>query len=135
MEQDDSIWKRHQLRPTPCRRMVMECLDTSGRAMSEREIRLAVGEEFDRTTLYRNMISLEENGFIHRIVVAQGVVKYAANPDNQPAQRHAHFFCKHCGNVWCLRQAQTFKVEIPLGFQVEEEEIVVRGLCRSCQEA
>ena len=57
MEQDDSIWKRHQLRPTPCRRMVMECLDTSGRAMSEREIRLAVGEEFDRTTLYRNMIS------------------------------------------------------------------------------
>ncbi len=130
---DTSIWKRFHLRPTACRMDVLHCLIGRKVALSEREIREATGNDYDRTTFYRTMKSLEEAGLIHRIVADQGVVKYAACSLQAEQHAHAHFLCKRCGNVWCLAGCVELHLQVPEGFMAEEEAVIVRGLCQACQ--
>ena len=128
-----NVLVEHGIKPSVQRLAIMDYLLTHYTHPTVEEVFLALRGDIptlSRTTVYKTLRMLSEHKAAQMITIDDHRVCY--DGDTTP---HVHFFCKHCGNVWCLRQAQTFEVEIPLGFQVEEEEIVVRGLCRACQEA
>lgn len=132
---DVKFWQRHGIRPTACRMAVLKALVDSRKAMSEKELRDAIGVEFDRTTFYRTVRSLQTVGLVHRIVVEHGFVKYAAHMHTGLLPTHAHFVCKQCEAVFCLQGSVDLRVTVPEGAKAEEEEVVVRGLCPKCASA
>jgi Fur family transcriptional regulator, ferric uptake regulator len=90
-------------------------------------------EHIDRVTLYRVLDWLTGNNLAHRVLGEDRVWRYGMQPaDNQ--QRHAHFKCNDCGQVFCLDELSTaFAVNVPRGYQASEIELTIKGRCAVCR--
>ncbi len=129
------ILQQHQLKKTSPRLAMIEALQSVDAPLAEAEISEKMGSHYDRTTFYRSMLTLEEAGILHRIVVDRLIVKYALNPlgltgNNQ--SDHAHFFCNNCKQLVCLEEIHPGPYRLPAGFQTSEAEVIIKGLCNKC---
>lgn len=128
----------HHLRKTPARLAIVQHLQTSNLPQSESEIHEKMQESYDRITFYRSIQTLMEAGIVHRIVADNTTVRYALNQcsDHQHEHfaNHVHFYCKQCGSVECLKEVAIQQYELPDGFQKQECDVVIKGLCRKCTE-
>lgn len=127
------ILQVHDLKRTACREGILSVIQDSGHARSEKEIKDELTGNFDRTTFYRSFKTLLEKNIIHKIVVNNQVVKYALDNSITKKQWHAHFYCLECDSVFCLDNIPMKEPEIPPGFERNETEIIVKGLCRECK--
>ena len=130
------ILSLHHLRKTPARLAIVQHLLTSTLPQSESEIHEKMQETYDRITFYRSIQTLMEAGVVHRIVADNTTVRYAINQcsDHQHNHRadHVHFYCKQCGSVECLKGVPIGQYPIPKGYQVEECDVVIKGVCSNC---
>ena len=83
-------------------------------------------------TVYRNLNHLCEHRLIRRVGTVNGQERY----DGVLAP-HAHFICNRCGAILDLpeqspRQGWLDAVGLQYGFQAEDCEFIVRGVCRDC---
>jgi Fur family ferric uptake transcriptional regulator len=129
------ILQQHNLKKTSPRLAIIEALQVSGEPLAESEISVRMGSHYDRTTFYRSMLTLEEAGVLHRVVVDKQMVKYALNPSlasgRNPAD-HAHFYCNNCRKLVCLEEIHPGPYRLPAGFQTSEAEVIIKGLCNKC---
>jgi Fur family ferric uptake transcriptional regulator len=133
--QAQEILQQHNLKKTSPRLAIIEALQSSSTPMAEAEISEKMGSHYDRTTFYRSMLTLEEAGVLHRIIVDKLLVKYALNasgPDGKTQADHAHFYCKGCKKLVCLEEIHPGPYRLPAGFQTSEAEVIIRGLCNQC---
>ena len=65
------ILKRKGLKKSAQRIRVINILKDKGMPMAEDEIKVAMGEIYDRVTFYRTMQALEKAGVVHRILIQQ----------------------------------------------------------------
>lgn len=129
------ILQQHNLKKTSPRLAIIEALQSSGEPLAEAEISVTMGSHYDRTTFYRSMLTLEEAGILHRIIVDKQLVKYALNPagPNVKSQTdHAHFYCNSCKKLVCLEEIHPGPYRLPAGFQTSESEVIIKGLCNKC---
>lgn len=131
---NNEFWKQYGLRRTECRAAVVSILELQDTALSAQELREAVGDQFDRTTFYRTMLTLEERGVIHRVVVDSEVVKYVLNARQEHTEQHAHFVCDVCRQVWCLTHLALPRYELRSGFKASRVECIVHGVCAACSQ-
>ena len=119
------------------RRAIVELLDEQACALSAVEIQDALRarkRDVSRASVYRVMEELEGVGFLQRVEVGHGVVRY--EPARQGPGHHHHLLCQHCGRLEpftdeALEQAiHSLSERVPL--RVSEHEIVIRGACVSC---
>ena len=86
-----------------------------------------------KATVYRNLKQLAQNGVISQVSLPDGSQRYDA--DTSP---HHHFKCTNCGIVFDvdLKYSQSINdiVEKTHGVQVDEHEIVFKGVCRKCSQ-
>ena len=84
-----------------------------------------------KTTVYRNLRQLSQNGIIRRVSLADGLERYDGT-----ALPHHHFQCKLCGKVFDVDivYSETVNdiVQEKHGFQVDEHDIVFSGTCPKC---
>ena len=125
----------HDLKRTACREGILSAMLESGHALSENEIKDELSGNFDRTTFYRSFKTLLEKRIIHKIVVDNQVVKYALDNSVTHKNKHAHFYCKKCDNVICLDTVPVQEPEIPEGFEANETEVIIKGLCSACKKS
>ncbi len=127
------ILRFHQLKRTACREGILSAILSANKALSEEEVKSKVEGNYDRTTFYRSFKTLIENNVLHKIVVDEGLVKYAITiVGKTPEHHHAHFVCKKCHTVSCL-DAFTVKVpNLPVGYQTEDSDLLIKGVCKSC---
>lgn len=130
------ILSLHHLRKTPARLAIVQHLLTAHQPQSESDIHEKMQETYDRITFYRSMQTLMEAGVVHRIVADNTTVRYALNHCT-PHQHvhyndHVHFYCKQCGSVECLKDVPVGPFNMPSGYQREECDVVIKGLCRRC---
>ncbi|APA63128.1 MAG: transcriptional repressor [Maribacter dokdonensis] len=90
----------------------------------------------DRTTLYRTLKKFEENGIVHQIDDGTGITKYAicvvgCNCDVEK-DLHLHFHCNVCNNTICLTEHKIPHINLPSGFNAENVNLVVKGICDKC---
>lgn len=128
----ETVWSACSLRRTPCRAAVLRCLSEQLTALSEKELSIKLAGEFDRTTFYRTLRTLEQKGIIHRIVVDPAIVKYALSSELTHKAPHGHFHCKECGKVWCLEDIAPVSYILPRGAEADDEEFIVHGRCIAC---
>jgi Fur family transcriptional regulator, ferric uptake regulator len=124
---------RHDLKRTSCREGILAVIMKAGEALSEHEIRDRLEGNYDRTTFYRSFRTLEEHRLIHKITVADQPVKYAVDMQHGEASGgHAHHFCRSCHSVRCLEAVTFTTAPLPEAFTVEQADIVIKGVCQSC---
>lgn len=102
-------------------------------AQSYSDLQLALNREIDKSTLYRNLISFEKAGIIHRINDHTGTSKYAFGESPKTGDDHAHFVCEECETVYCMELINPLQISVPNGFKTSNIQTVVKGTCDKCQ--
>ncbi len=129
------LLKSKGLKKTAQRIMLINILQKAPIALTESDIKMEMGDLYDRITFYRTVQILLDTDIIHRITVDNTIIKYAINTLHTTRQEmdHAHFFCKNCHSVICIGDMPLIKYKLPDGFTSDECEILIKGICVNCQ--
>lgn len=132
----EEVLKRHNVKPTAMRILVLEYLIDKQVAVSLTDLYEAF-EKSDRTTLYRTLKVFEEKGMVHSIDDGTGVPKYALCEEGCKCEierdLHLHFHCRICGETKCLTSYKIPEIELPPNHEAEEANLVVKGVCSQCR--
>ena len=86
-----------------------------------------------RSTVYRNLGLLSENGIIQKISMLVGPDRY-----DYKREQHNHAICKKCGNIFDFEY--NFKIENlkeivkkQTGVEISSENIAIEGICEKCK--
>ena len=122
------------LRLTPQRELVLKAVRSLGHATPEE-----VAEEVRKThpginlsTVYRNLETLENVGFVQHAHLGHGGLKYHASEQ----EIHAHLNCEKCGTIIEVPIEATAPLTQALidgyGFHTDLSHLAIAGRCESC---
>jgi Fe2+ or Zn2+ uptake regulation protein len=121
------------LRVTAPRRAILGMLEEVGGHRAVDELVLALrraGYRHARTTVYNALEDLARAGLVRAAPVDAGALRYEA-----AGERHHHFVCHRCGlieNVPIAEDLRDRKFPFVQGAEVDEIDVVYRGLCDTC---
>ena len=90
----------------------------------------------DKSTLFRTLTLLNEAHLLHNVDDGSGSQKYCVchHDDTRQCTGHVHLSCRICHSTFCLPDVKIPQVPIPMGFNAEETEYIVKGICTACAE-
>jgi Fur family peroxide stress response transcriptional regulator len=125
------------LRLTPQRDVLLHALsETTGHPTADDLVTKVrkVLPTVSHATVYRNVQELVRAGLIGTLEHSGAAVQLELNPD-----RHHHFICQRCGQVWDVyldhvtltldRQRSPLK-----GFRIDRRDVQLHGLCARCSD-
>ena len=130
------ILKRKNLSITDSRKKILSLFLDSKDALAHGDIEKKAGEKFDRVTIYRTLQTFVEKGIIHSIPTSDNSVKYALCKDcgeGHHHDNHVHFVCSNCSSTICLDDIVSPAITLPAGYEVENVQVVINGICPSCK--
>ena len=131
----DKALENRDIRPTAMRRLVYQVLSRERKAMSLVEIEQQF-ENVDRSTVFRTLKTFRDHLLIHGVDDGSGSVKYALCDEDCTCtveDQHYHFYCVKCGQTYCLKDMPIPPLRLPEGFQPENVNFVIKGICPNCQ--
>lgn len=134
----ETILREKGLRVTPFRERFLQIFLENDAALSVSDIENQLGE-FDRITLYRTIKSFTKKGVIHEIVMPGDIRKLAlcniqcSGGKDHHEHNHIHFHCKNCKEIYCIEMQQTPDFKLT-GYDVDQVEIQVKGVCLNCKQ-
>ncbi len=94
------------------------------------------GERVGRTTVYRYLEQLAEQGSVRKYQNAQGVTQYQHIGDGADCDAHFHMMCRSCGRLYHVRCEQMDALSRHLAadhnFQLNLRETILVGTCARC---
>jgi Fur family transcriptional regulator, ferric uptake regulator len=134
------------LRVTESRLAVLNFLSQQAAPLSHPDVVTALeGQQFDRATLYRNLIDMTEAGLLQRRDYGDHVWRFelahhSSQASNASHPAHPHFVCDTCGTVSCMPQLQVNmqvmpsapSPELPTPLLPQVSEILLKGQCAPC---
>lgn len=120
-----------EVRPTSNRIMVMREIIAMDHTftLSEMEERL---ETIDKSTLFRTLTLFLEHKLLHEVDNGSGSKIYCRCECRPVHGPHVHFTCTSCGKTFCIKNIDTSSIPHPEGFEIEEVNCVMKGLCPEC---
>ena len=135
MNTTEKILQQKALRITPMRQLVLEYFIAKNKILGLIDLE-NVFPRADRITIYRTLKIFEEKGIVHRIEDGQSEVKYALCKvdcsEDRHIDDHPHFHCLNCGDISCLEEVFIPSLDLPEGYQLEEVNMMVKGVCVNC---
>jgi Fur family ferric uptake transcriptional regulator len=86
--------------------------------------------QLNRVTVFRVLNLFAIKNIIHRIPVTDNINRYLLHHNSTII--HSNFMCSKCKKIIPLETIVTPKVKLPEGCVQQSVEIVIEGLCRSC---
>lgn len=129
-----SIMVSGKSRNTEKQNLVKEILTRSGHTMTVEGIIDAMPINVNKTTVYRILERFTDRGEVHSITGANGITYYALCKycdRSHTIHNHIHFECKACKEVTC--QSKEIGVPNLIGFEIEETQFLVIGICNKCK--
>ncbi|MBO9591695.1 MAG: transcriptional repressor [Niabella sp.] len=130
------ILKQNNLSVTEGRRKILSLFLNSNGALAHADIEKNTHSHFDRVTVYRTLQSFVDKGIIHTIPTSDNSIKYALCKDEcgegHHHDHHVHLVCTRCGNTFCLDNVVTPTVKLPRDYTIQQVEVVVKGICKAC---
>ncbi len=130
--------RRVQQRLTPNREAIVDVLVASPRPLTIPEV-LEAGNGLAQSSVYRNLVILEQAGVVHRIVTNDEFARFELAEDL--VGHHHHLICSSCGTVedvppnahleQSLRNA-VYQIAAATGFRTQTHRVDLVGLCRRC---
>ena len=97
------------------------------------------GESVGRSTVYRFLEQLAEQGSVRKYQSVQGVTQYQRVEDASHCDEHFHMMCSKCGcllHVDCkLMHTLAEHLMVGHGFQLDPRETILMGVCEKCRRA
>ncbi|WP_350286293.1 transcriptional repressor [uncultured Croceitalea sp.] len=131
-QQSEQLLQRKGLKKTKLRHALIQHFIKTQHAQSYADIKQALMEATDKSTLYRNLTAFEHAGLIHSINDYSGVTKYAFGEAPIQGNEHAHFVCECCETVYCMDGLAPLQLDIPKGFRAKRVQTIIRGICADC---
>src|SRR5690606_963426 len=131
----EGLLKTNDVRPTAMRLLVYDFLSSKKSAIGLTDLENNFAK-VERTTVYRTIKTFEEKGIVHQIDDGTGITKYAlceigCNCEIE-TDLHLHFHCNNCDKTICLTDHKIPKINLPEGFTAENVNLVVKGVCDTC---
>lgn len=127
--------KKHGLKLTPQRRLILDILHKSGEHISADEIIRTVQKKMpgvNKATIYRTLELLEELHCVFKSESEHHFIYHHADEGH-----HHHIICTSCGaTVDCdedIFHSVENLLETKYGFTCNLEHMMINGLCRKCQ--
>lgn len=104
-------------------------------AVSAVELVEYFANRFNKTTIYRVLARLEDEGEVHSVIGKDANTYYATCHStcskHKHNDNHVHRQCKKCGELSCVE----IEVNLPVSndFIVEETNVLLVGLCVKCK--
>jgi Fur family ferric uptake transcriptional regulator len=127
----NQILKQNHLQITECRLEILNVFLNSEIALSEEDIMLQVNKKFNKTSIYRTLNTFTEKGIIHKVITDLKQTKYSISQKNENLN-HIHFECKKCYSIYCLNKTEINQPQLPEGFNNEEINVLILGICKKC---
>ena len=121
------------LRKTKSVSTLMAQFDSQTKAISAISLVGQLGSTMNKTTVYRTLDRLEDEGLIHSFLDKDGIKCYAKCQDCEKDDHHhahPHFQCVSCGKIDCLEEEISLP-KIP-NRQIIDSQILIQGNCEDC---
>ncbi len=136
-EQCYEILTQHSVRKTETRVQVLEVFFEYAYALAHSDIEKALGDSFDRVTLYRTLHTFEQAGIIHE-VPSQGEPKFGLGPllavQGNNHDQHINFTCQMCKQTFCLENITPPQLDYSGDYTITSLSITAKGICKTCKE-
>jgi Fe2+ or Zn2+ uptake regulation protein len=132
------LLRAHGQRLTPTREVVVDVLATSAGPLTIPEI-LAASPGLAQSSVYRNLVVLEEAGVVHRMMTRDEFARYELAEDL--TEHHHHLVCSNCGRVEDLPATPAVERSVAAaideaargaGFRTLHHRLDLVGLCANC---
>jgi Fur family transcriptional regulator, ferric uptake regulator len=102
-------------------------------AISVIELIKRLDSQMNKTTIYRVLDKLEDDGILHSFLDKNGIKWYAKCSGCSKAEHmdiHPHFECLDCGKIDCI----TLDLQLPKipGREVFNSHVLIQGRCENC---
>jgi Fur family ferric uptake transcriptional regulator len=131
----DVTLKRHGLKLTPQRRLILDIIHNSGAGITGTEILENVYDKMrgvNKSTVYRTLELLEKLECIFKTEAAGEFIYH--HPEEG---EHYHLVCRKCGKSMDFDATLLLPVERQIekkyDFQIDNSHVVISGLCSSCK--
>jgi len=134
MHTDEKILQQAGIRVTAVRLLIWQKLrHTINGIFSLADLEEAL-PTIDRSTLFRTLTLLSDAHLLHSVDDGSGSQKYCLchHDDTRQCSGHVHLTCRICHQTTCLPDIKIPQVSIPDGFEAEETEYIVKGICAKC---
>lgn len=121
------------IRKTKSVQTLLALFEKNTEAVSAVQLIELLKEKMNKTTIYRILERLENDGIVHSFVDKDGLKWYATCHGCSAAQHsdiHPHFQCETCGQVDCL----SVEMKIPSipNREINFSQILLIGKCENC---
>ncbi|MRH99500.1 transcriptional regulator [Kriegella sp. EG-1] len=121
------------IRKTKAVEVLLDEFNASAVAISAKKLIEQLGTKFNKTTIYRVLDKLEDDGILHSFLGKEGHKWYAkcnGCTASEHSDLHPHFQCLSCGKVDCL----SVSVALPKlpNRKIEFSQLLIQGKCEEC---
>ena len=121
------------LRKTKYLEQVLQAFRQSSDALSAGMLLDALANEINKSTVYRMLQKLEDDGVIHSFQAMDQIRFYAlckGCSSDRHVDTHAHFQCTSCKRVSCV--SEEIVLPTPGRARITSAEVLLTGECESC---
>ncbi|MEC8634765.1 MAG: transcriptional repressor [Bacteroidota bacterium] len=113
--------------------LVLDAFRNAQEALSAQLLMERLPADVNRSTIYRLLDRLEDDGVVHSFLASENAKFYALCKEctqSGHVHSHAHFQCTSCSQVVCLEQ----QVAVPTlnQYRVDEAQVLLKGQCATC---
>lgn len=134
----EGILNEHNIRVTAMRLLILKGIEAYGAPFSLEELYNFL-VTVDRSTVFRALTLFEENRLLNSFEDGSGKRKYCfchkGNDEEHAHHNHYHATCRVCGRTFCVTTQNTPVVVAPDGFEVENINYIITGVCEGCKKA
>ena len=121
------------IRKTQSAAYLLQEFEKDSKAISAIELVKRLSKKINKTTVYRLLNKLEEDGILHYFLDTKGVKWFAKCKGCSKSKHHdihPHFQCLSCGQTDCL----DFSIHIPKipNREVSFSQFLLQGHCENC---
>lgn len=122
---------------TPVRKFLLQTFRDSRKPLSANDILASLKKaklDCNRTTVYRELNFLQEQGIIKGVDFGDGAKRY----EGAGGTHHHHFLCSNCGLVIDINlkndlESEQYALEKAHGVKIESHSLEFFGICKNCQ--
>lgn len=131
----ENILTDRGIKPTANRILVMKELMKASHPVNLADLEVLLEFSMDKASIFRVLELFAEKDVVHVIEDGSRSLKYElCHSENKHsiADQHAHFYCEHCKETYCIEAARVPMIDIPDGFTPHSINYVIKGICPKC---